>query len=131
MATSCTRGPPLGSTSTPRTQGTRFLRSLVVLATWSSARDRKQNDASEPGAARIASWLLSRRKSSGSISRWRSSTSASSFQTRSRIQQSLAAASQFLASIRSFRRVRSRDAAHSHDSSIWRMVNSTSFSRFR
>ncbi|BAF06757.1 Os01g0855700 [Oryza sativa Japonica Group] len=131
MAASCTLGPPLGSTSTPSTHGTRFLRSLVALATCSSALERKQEDASEPGAARIASWLLSRRKSSGSISRCRSSTSASSFQTRSRIQQSLAAASQFLASIRLFRRVRSCEAAHSQDSSIWWIVNSASFSLLR
>uniref|UniRef100_A0A804NAS0 Uncharacterized protein n=1 Tax=Zea mays TaxID=4577 RepID=A0A804NAS0_MAIZE len=131
MAASCTRGPPLGSTSTPSTQGTRFLRSLVVLATCRSALDRKQNDASDHGAARTASWPLSRRKSSGSISRWRSSTSASSFHTRSRIQQSAAAASQFLASIRSLRRARSCDAARSHDSSIWYMVNSVSFSLLR
>nr|CAD1817711.1 unnamed protein product [Ananas comosus var. bracteatus] len=83
------------------------------------AADRKQS-ASDPDPARMASWLLTRRrKSSGSVSRCRSSTSPRSFQVLSRSQQSLAALSHCSPSIRRPTRERSSRAAQSHDSRIW------------
>nr|GME14117.1 Os01g0855700 [Ipomoea batatas] len=99
--------------------GTFCLRSLESFVISTSPLDRKQNGC-DSAVTLIDSWCFSRRKSSGSIKRWRFSISVNRFQVFSSIQQSLAAFPKDFDSILSAIRFRIDFDAQIHDSRIWR-----------